>query len=82
MQIIINVPVNDLINHWDNEDVETVKSYFESDTIFSNYVLDCLSEVIPETSEVSITGFDDAKEALKDNLKKILIEEINSELNW
>ena len=82
MQIIINVPDNDLINHWDNEDVETVKSYFESDTIFSNYVLDCLSEVIPETSEVSITGFDDAKEALKDNLKKILIEEINSELNW
>lgn len=82
MQIIINVPVNDLINHWDNEDIETVKSYFESDTIFSDYVLNCLSELIPDTSKVSITGFDDAKETLKDNLKKILIEEINSELNW
>lgn len=82
MQIIINVPINDLVNHWNNEDAETVKSYFKSDTIFSNYVLDCLSEVIPETSEVSITGFDDAKETLKDNLKKILIEEINSEFNW
>lgn len=82
MQIIINVPINDLINHFNNEDVDTLKSYFESDTIVSNYVLDYLSELIPDTSKVSITGFTDAKEALKDNLKKTLIEEINSVLDW
>ena len=82
MQIIINVPVNDLVTQRSNKAIETVKSYFESYTTFSNDVLNCLSEIIPETSEVSITDFNDAKEALKNNLKQILIEKIDSKLNW
>lgn len=82
MQIIINIPNQALVDYWEDDDIEDLRTLFDIPEHFTSAISDALRELLPLSASISTTAFDDFKESLKTRIKHKLVEEIDKKLDW